>query len=263
MAMAPTITGNALSAPAAPAAARPRSGAAWLAAAMLAVLGLTTAGISARSLTIVAASADLTDLAASIEQGAHSDAAYLASVVGADSFARDGDDCSDAVTRARLTVAWAAMDALAADAQKLQVVEAGAMRAALRRLACDPLDGGAWLRTAMIAERGGAPHDVVDAALSASYRLAPAEMWVVESRLEFVTRSILAGSTAVSADYKADLQRFVAFESIARVAAAYVAAPSSVRGWLRPRIDAQPNRRRREILIGIDRLGVDYAREAP
>ena len=61
----------------------------------------------------------------------------------------------------------------------------------------------------------------------------------------------------------ADLQRFVAFESIARVAAAYVAAPPSVRGWLRPSIDAQPNRRRREILNGIDRLGVDYAREAP
>ena len=133
----------------------------------------------------------------------------------------------------------------------------------MRRLACDPLDGNAWLRYAMIAERGGAPHEAVVAALSASYRLAPAEIWVIEPRLEFATRSILAGATTVSADYRADLQRFVAFESIARVAAAYVAAPPSVRGWLRPPIDAQPNRRRREILTGIDRLGVDYAREAP
>ncbi len=263
MATERTITGNAPSAPAAPAAAQPRSGAAWLAATMLAVLGLATAGISARSLTIVAANADLTDLAASIEQGASPDADYLVRVVGADGFARDSDDCSDAVTRARLTVAWAAADALAADAPTLQVVEAGATRAALRRLACDPLDGNAWLRYAMIAERGGTPREAVAAALSASYRLAPAEIWVVEPRLEFVTRSILSGATTVSADYMADLQRFVAFESIARVAAAYVAAPPSVRGWLRPPIDAQPNRRRREILIGIDRLGVDYAREAP
>lgn len=263
MAMAPTITGNALSAPAAPAAARPRSAAAWLATAMLAVLGVATAGVSARSLTVVAANADLTDLASSIEQGANPEADYLAGVVGADGFARDDDDCSDAVTRARLTVGWAAINALTADAPLQQVVEAGATRAALRRLACAPLDGNAWLRYAMIAERGGAPREAVAAALSASYRLAPAEIWIVEPRLEFATRSILAGATRVSADYRADLQRFVAFESVARVAAAYVAAPPSVRDWLRPWIDAQPSRRRREILSGIDRLGVDYAREAP
>jgi hypothetical protein len=230
---------------------------------MLAVLGLATAGISARSLTIVAANADLTDLAASIEQGADPDAGYLAGVVGADSFARDSDDCLDAVTRASLTVGWAATDAHADDAPILQAVQAGATRAALRRLACDPLDGNAWLRYAMIAERDGASREAVTAALRASYRLAPAEIWVVEPRLEFATRSILAGDAPVSADYTADLQRFVAFESVARVAAAYVASPPLVRGWLQRPIDAQPNRRRREILIGIDRLGVDYAREAP
>ena len=263
MATAPTITENALSAPAATAAGRPRSGAAWLAAAMLAVLGLATAGISARSLTVVAANADLTDLAASIEQGADPDADYLARFVGADGFARDSDDCSDAVTRASLTVAWAATDALAADAPTLQVVEAGAMRAALRRLACDPLDGNAWLRYAMIAERGGRR------ARPSSRRSAP-PTGLRRPRSGSSSRGSTSRPDRFSparrrfrAEYTADLQRFVAFESIARVAAAYVAAPPSVRGWLRPPIDAQPDRRRREILTGIDRLGVDYAREAP
>lgn len=262
MAMAPTITGNALSAPAAPAAVCVISAAARIATASLAVLGLVSVAISARSLTVVAANADLTNLASSIEHGALSDPGYLTGVVGDHGFARSSEDCSDAVTRAGLTVAWAAVEATAVDAPESGAVAAGAMRAVSRRLACSPRDGAAWLRFAMIAARGEGGREAVAAALGASYRFAPAEVWVVEPRLEFVTHASLAGGTAPSADYRADLQRFVAFEPTARVAAAYVAAPAVVRGWLRSPIDAQPFRRRREILIGVDRLGVDYARES-
>jgi hypothetical protein len=230
---------------------------------LLVVLGLGTAGLALRSLAIVADGADLADLAASIERGVAPEGDYLARVVGAEGFAGDGDDCHDAMTRANLTIAWAALNAVAEDAPARNDVRAGATRAALRRLACDPLDGNAWLRYAMIAERGAAPSETVVAALGASYRLAPAEIWVIEPRLDFATRRLLAGAAIDSAGYAADLQRFVVFEPTTRVAAAYVASPPVVRRWLRPPIDAQPDPRRRDILTGIDRLGVDYERETP
>jgi hypothetical protein len=225
------------------------------------LLGAATAGLSLRSLTLVAANADLLDLAVAIEQGSAPEADYLARFVAAGGLAGGSDDCNDAVTRARLTVAWAALKA--APAADLEARRELAMAAARRRLNCDPLDGNALLRYAMIAQRGGAPTEQIVAALAASYRAAPSEAWIVEPRLDFATTLLLAGVTGFEAEYAADLGRFVAFESITRVAAAYVAAPTMVRRLMRPPIDALVDPRRRMLLTAIDRLGVDYPHEAP
>jgi len=264
MAMAPTITGNALSAPAAAAAATTTGAfAGWLATALFAVLAVATAALALRSLTVVAAGADLVDLAAAIERGVEPEPGYLTPVVGSVDFARDDDDCSDAATRANLTIAWAALTSRGGEALEGAALQAAAMRAAIRRLACNPLDGNAWLRYATIADREGAPPQAIDAALGASHRFAPAEAWVIVPRLEFVTRRFLAGAAIDFDQYDADLQRFVAFEPTGRVADAYVIAPPEVQQRLRPLIDAAPKPRRRDILAAIDRLGVDYLRETP
>ena len=99
-------------------------------------------------------------------------------------------------------------------------------------------------------------------ALRASYWAAPSEGWIIEPRLAFATNLYLAGVTGFEAEYLRDLRRFASFESTSRVAAAYVAMSSQVRAQFRPPIDGQPEARKKAIVAEIDRLGVDYRREA-
>ena len=107
------------------------------------------------------------------------------------------------------------------------------MRAAERRLACNPLDGNAWLRYAMVEERSGPTRQRSIAALRASYWTAPSEGWIIEPRLALRDRSDCRGrDDGFEAEYVDDLRRFVSFESTDRVAAAYVAAPAPVRDSL-------------------------------
>ncbi len=222
---------------------------------MLTGISLAVACLAVRTLILFAANADLLDLAAAIEKGAQPDAAYLARFVG--SGAPIG--CSDPVTRASLTVNLAGFEAAttALDASLINSAERNARLAAERRLACNPLDGNAWLRYAAILTRANGPVASALGALRVSYWAAPSESWVIERRLAFATNLYLAGVESVSTEYLNDLRRYVLFEPIGRVAAVYVAAPGKLRAALRPLIDAQVEARRRAIIAEIDRLGVD------
>jgi hypothetical protein len=100
-------------------------------------------------------------------------------------------------------------------------------------------------------------------ALRASYWTAPSEGWIIESRLPFATDLVAAASSGFETDYVDDLRRFVSFEPTDRVAAAYVALTPPVRHRLRPLIDGEPETRKKAILAEVDRLGVDYQRDAP
>ncbi len=235
-----------------------------IASPVLLMIALAVAGLSVRALVLFAAHADVFDTAAAIEKGARPDADYLARFVSLAGLDRASVDCGDAYTRASLTVNLAALAAAvdANDAALIDAAERNAVRAAERRLACNPLDGNAWLRYAMVEFRGKGPATSVIEALRASYRTAPSEGWIIEPRLAFATQLYLTGVTAFSAEYSGDLGRFVSFELTNRVAAAYVATNSQVRARLRRPIDEQPEARKKAIVAEIDRLGLDYRREA-
>ncbi len=231
---------------------------------ILFVTAVVVASLSLRALIQFAANADILDLAASVESGALPEAEYLARFVASAGLDRATSDCGDPFTRASLTVNFAALEAAtdAFDATLIDVAERNAIRAAEHRLSCNPLDGNAWLRYAMVQTRGKGPVGSAIDALRLSYWTAPSEGWIIEPRLAFATDLRLTGATGFEAEYLGDLGRFTSFESTSRVAAAYVAMSSQVRALFHPLIDAQAGKRKRAIVAEIDRLGVDYWREA-
>lgn len=232
---------------------------------ILFAIGVVVAALSIRALVLFASKADVFDLAASIEKGALPDADYLARFVGSHALDQASADCGDPFTRASLTVNLAALEAAtkAIDVAAIDAAERNATDAAERRLECNPLDGNAWLRYAMVKNRGEGPVGSVTGALRASYWAAPSEGWIIEARLTFATNLYLAGATGFETEYLDDLRRFASFEPTNRVAAAYVAIASRVRARMRPLVDSQPETRRKAIVAEIDRLGVDYSRDAP
>ncbi len=231
---------------------------------ILFVIGVAVLSLSVRALVQFASNADVFDLAASIEKGALPDAAYLARFVGSAGLDRASIDCGDPFTRASLTLNLAALEAAIDESNVtlMDVAERNAIRAAEHRLACNPLDGNAWLRYAMVEARGKGPVASAIDALRVSYRAAPSEGWIIEPRLVFATNLYLAGVAGFETEYSGDLRRFASFESTSRVAAAYVTLSSHLSAQFRRLIDAQPQARKKAIVAEIDRLGVDYTREA-
>ena len=239
--------------------------AAFIASPILFLVAVGVAGVSVRALALSAVNADLFDLAGSIETQAQPDADYLSRFIASKGLDQASLDCGDSFTRASLTVNLAALDVAtrALDVPASDVAERSTIRAAEHRLACNPLDGNAWLRYAMVESKGAGPVKSVIDALRASYWTAPSEGWIIESRLPFATNLVVAGAGGFEAEYVDDLRRFASFESTSRVAAAYVALSPPVRLRLRPLIDGQAETRKKAILAEIDRLGVDYGRDAP
>jgi hypothetical protein len=231
---------------------------------ILFVIGIAVASLSVRALVQFASNADVFDLAASIEKGELPDADYLARFVGSAGLDRASIDCGDLFTRASLTVNLAALQAATEEIDETltDVAERNAVRAAEHRLNCNPLDGNAWLRYAMVETRGKGPVASAIDALRASYWAAPSEGWIITPRLAFATNLYLAGVTGFETEYFDDLSRFTSFEPTSRVASAYVATPSQVRALFRRSIDAQRKARKKAIVAEIDRLGVDYSPEA-
>ncbi len=244
---------------------RKTSAAAFIASPILFAVALGIAGLSARALALSATNADLFDLAASLESQAQPDADYLARFIAGNGLDRASAECGDIFTRASLTVNLAVLDAAikALDAPLANAAEKSAIRAAAHRLACNPLDGNAWLRYAMVENKSEGRAEAVRDALRASYWTAPSEGWIIESRLPFATDLVMAGASGFETEYVDDLRRFASFETTSRVASAYVALSPAVRHRLRPLIEAEPEARKRGILAEIDRLGVDYQRDAP
>ncbi len=216
---------------------------------------------AARVLTLQLKNADLIDLANSIDEGALPDKAYLADFAAGIDFEGRARECSDQITRARLTVAVAADRAAHAPGEtpdKTSVDQA--IGAATKRLECNPLDGNAWLQLGRVEayERGDEETALKD--FEFSYATAPSEAWVLVQRLNDVTPMVEKGDAALEERYSADLRQFVLSASSGQIADAYVTMPETIRKRLRPFIDAQSEGRRKSIVGEIDRLGVDYTR---
>jgi hypothetical protein len=207
-------------------------------------------------LVLFAKSADIRDLAVSLEDGFHADAAYLNRFAGQGLYA--AGDCEDSETRARLTVNLAALEEVLKtdDGAAANFARNNAIEAAKHRLTCNPLDGNAWLRYAMVdALQSGAVASVV-AKLRWSYWSTPNEGWIMEARLPFATMLYSANVSGLEAEYLSDLWRYANYEPEDRVAANYARTTPRVQAVLRPLIEAQPDARKKAIVAEIDRLGV-------
>jgi hypothetical protein len=239
-------------------ARRSRSFAELVAGLILVAIAVGTLARSISGLAALARGADVWDLAASIETGAAADPGYLAGFVADNGLDRPSIDCGDALTRSRLTVGLAAMAGAlkGGDWTRIDAAETDALEIAGHRLSCNPLDGNAWLRYAMVEVDSSGPAPKAIEALRMSYRTAPDESWVIAARLPFATRLYLAGALGFESAYLEDLARLGTFESAEEVAAAYVDAAPRIRTLLRPVIATQPQPRRAAIVAEIDRLGL-------
>jgi hypothetical protein len=213
---------------------------------------------SVRALAVFAGGADTRDLAASIEKGFKPDPDYLSSFVRNNGLDRPFTACGDAITRARLTVGLAALDAaIKGDVlASIDAAEKSALEIAKHRLSCNPLDGNAWLRYAMIETRSIGPAPAAIDALRLSYWSAPSESWVMEARLAFATPLYLDGVPGFEGEYLEDLRRFATYEPASQVAATYVETAPRIRAMFHPLIEAQSETRKRAMVAEIDRLGV-------
>lgn len=243
-------------------ASRPSlSAASLIASPILVAVTAMTLVVATRALVLFASHADAFDLAASIERGgALPDATYLATFVKRNALDRAITDCGDSFTRASLTINLATMEAAGEndDAAATDVARTNALRAAEHRLLCNPLDGNAWLRYAMIKSRGGGDPASVVEDLRMSYWTAPSEGWIVEPRLVLATSLSLSGVSGFETEYLGDLRLYVSFEPASRVAATFVVTSPVVRQQLRPLIDELPDGHKKTIIAEIDALGVDY-----
>ena len=231
-----------------------------IASPLLVMIATLMLVISVRNLVLFANSADIRDLAASLENGFHPDAAYLDRFTGEKEGAYAAGDCEDGETRARLTVNLAALDeALKTnDVALTNLAQKNALAAAKHRLTCNPLDGNAWLRYAMTdALKNGAVASVL-AELRWSYWSTPNEAWIIEARLPFSTILYSAGVPGFEAEYLSDLRRYANYEPGEQVAATFVETTPRVRALLHPLIEAQPDARKKAIIAEIDRLGVVF-----
>jgi hypothetical protein len=221
-------------------------------------IGMIIQSISA--LVSFAGSADTRDLAASIEKGFQPDPDYLARFVENNGLDHPSAGCGDAFTRARLTVSLAALEAAIKgnDVTLIDAAEKNALEIARRRLICNPLDGNAWLRYAMIDVQASGPAPEAIDALRQSYWSAPNESWVMEARLPFATRLYLAGAPGFDSEYLDDLRRFATYPPANQVAETYAQTAPQIQALLHPLIAAQPDARKKAILAEIDRLGVIF-----
>lgn len=230
------------------------------------ILAVIVTGLTVQSIAAFASftrNADIRDLAGSIEEGVQPDLDYLPRFVATNGLDRASNDCGDAFTRARLTVSLAALDGASRgdDLTAIDAAEKNALDAAGRRLSCNPLDGNAWLRFAIVTAQASGPSGAAVEALRLSYWAAPNESWVIEARLPFATRLYLAGAKGFESEYLDDLRNFAMYEPTTRVAATYVATEPRVRTLLHPLIARQAEKRKKEIVAEIDRLGMLFDAE--
>ena len=166
--------------------------------------------------------------------------------------------CSDLGSRARLAIALAGFDTFApAEPGKNggDGFAAHAIAAAAARLACNPLDGAAWLQLARLRLRAGAPLDAVAADLRLSYLLAPSEDWILEARLDFLMSPAAVDlAKRMEANLDSDLRTFVGFEPIPAIAERFMRSNPTYQAQLKNMIDIQPDDRRAAIRVKIDQL---------
>lgn len=174
------------------------------------VIGLAVGVQSIGTILVQVASADHRLLADQLEAGRQPGWAYLSEFdqerrVTAFAWTCRRDLMRDMISL-RLSMLDAAFDL--GDLAAIDAARAAATEALETTLACDPLDGNAWLRLAKIDLRFTGPTDRVLDALVASQWSAPNEGWVLRQRLPLVAHLVAAGVEPADQLLRSDVRRF-------------------------------------------------------
>ena len=228
------------------------------AATLTFLLAVFAAAVGSTNIIRFASDWDILEYAIALQDGEGDSNGKLVAFLNDRRSGAAAQGCSDLASRARMAIAQAGFEAFPpADAGENNGdgLAAHAIAAVAARLACNPLDGAAWLQLAKFRLRAGAPLEAVAADLRMSYLLAPSEDWIVEARLDFLMSP--AGfdlAKLMEANFNGDLRTFVGFEPIWSIAGRFVKSDSKGQAVLQHMIDVQPDARRTDIRKAIDRL---------
>ena len=164
--------------------------------------------------------------------------------------------CQDDVSRSIVTLWIYLLNNSPANSRIDVEVGRGAISAVERRLACSPADGNAWLIRAEVLQRMKPDSPEVKASLQMSYRLAPAESWIMYPRFDFALSHLDFVQRELKNEFHADLQMLSQYAPPDILAANYVRANDKVRGMIVEILAHRPEARRVAVAENADRLGV-------
>jgi len=169
------------------------------------------------SLGLITIFADLStrpsqNAAAAIENGAKFSPTTATAIVDGSIPTPQSHSCRTDTSRATLSLDFAAIDALvrADQGAKLAGAFAKARNDIAIELACEPKDGNAWLRLALIDNADGAPIEQSLDALRKSQAYTPSEGWILRTRLAFTSAMIQAGIREFEPAFRTDLDILIA-----------------------------------------------------
>jgi hypothetical protein len=157
--------------------------------------------------------------------------------------------CSRELVRSLVTIKLAAVDAAYRSGDQTVVANAltAANSALTEGLRCFPQDGNLWLRLAMVESAQGGPSPRVEHMLKMSAAKAPAEAWIVASRIAFASRMLDGGSPGVREVLRTDMQRYVRYGRPSDVVDLYSKLDERTRALFLEEMDGLDPERRSEI----------------
>ena len=228
------------------------------AATLTFLLAVFAAAVGSTNIIRFASDWDILEYAIALQDGEGDSNGKLVAFLNDRRSGAAAQGCSDLASRARMAIAQAGFEAFPpADAGENNGdgLAAHAIAAVAARLACNPLDGAAWLQLAKFRLRAGAPLEAVAADLRMSYLLAPSEDWILEARLDFLMSPAAVDlAKRMEANLDSDLRTFVGFEPIPAIAERFMRSNPTYQALLKNMIDIQPDDRRAAIRVKIDQL---------
>ncbi len=200
---------------------------------------------------------DAIRLAKSFEGGKELSRAFLTAANS--SSEGDSPSCIDDLSRAATTLRLVDFDLSTTSSTPDAGAPATAALAAVdRRLACVPTDGNAWFWRARLLVVTGAGQSAMETALGNSYRLAPAEKWIMEPRWAFASALYPTLSPTLQVLFTIDQRRLIDFESVDWIAKSYVAADAGIRSRMVDQMRQQTDDRQKKIAELTDSLGLTF-----
>ena len=171
--------------------------------------------------------------------------------------------CSDEVTRSVVTLWVYLLNSNQGNSPSFVEVGGRALSAVERRIACNPADGNAWLIRAEVLQRLKPDNPEVKASLAMSYRLAPAESWIMNPRFDFALAHFDFVERNLEIEFGTDLQLLAQYAPPDIVAGDYVKANDKVRGMMSEALVPSSEARCKAVAENTDRLGVSLRPQRP
>jgi hypothetical protein len=213
--------------------------------AAAAVLGLGIAAVSMQTGLVTALGRGERGFALSLENGARPAWSVFEAIDRTGEVGARTASCNRDLLRSTVSIRLAMFDTISGEGQDAARAGAGenadaALRALLR---CDPADGNAWLRLAIVDANmrgaGGFDSRLIDASRWA----APGEGWILRPRLGFEAQLLAAGLSQIGNDFGIDARSLAEAAEAGEIVALYTSVGSQAQAIIDEQVGLLPEDR--------------------